>query len=199
MLTLALDTSAVSLSLALANNGTVLAKRRFEDRRGQSEVIIPLIDSALREADRHLNELGQIAVVTGPGSFTGLRLGLAAAAGLARALDCPVIGFDRFTLIRNFASTDKLAIVLESLRAELFVELMPGQPEMLTPDDIAVRLKGEAWTLAGDATSKIAGDFPCLDLPEGADLVVAALAAGCSPSPAQPFYLRAPDVTLTRP
>ncbi len=199
MLLLGLDTAGQTLSVALAENGEVQSRRTCTDRRGQSEALLPLVESCLQETGHILRDITAIAVVTGPGSFTGLRLGLAAAQGLGRALTCPVGGFDRFQLLRTWAARDKLAIVLDSLRAELFAELQPGTPEMLAPDQIAARLDS-SWTLLGDGAPQVPGTFPLLESPPGADLAAQAatvhLQRGLSLPPAIPFYLREPDVTV---
>jgi tRNA threonylcarbamoyladenosine biosynthesis protein TsaB len=197
MLLLGLDTAGTTLDLALADAGEIVVRRSFAERRGQSEALLPLLQSALRQAGREMRDIAAIAVVTGPGSFTGLRLGLAAAEGLSRALGCPVGGFDRFSLIRNHVKADKLAIILESLRAELFAEFESGQPLMLMAENIAARLD-ESWQLAGDGVSRLGKEG--VSLPSGADMVALAahdvLSRGDVLSPARPFYLRAPDVTL---
>lgn len=200
MLILGLDTVGLTLSVALADGGGVVgARRTCTDRRGQSEVLLPLVEACLEETGAALRDVSAIAAVTGPGSFTGLRLGLAAAQGLGRALGCPVGGFDRFTLLRRWDPRAKLAIVLESLRAELFVEMLPGQPLMLIPHAIADQLES-GWTLTGDGAPQVPGDFTRLTPPEGAVLAAQAAAdhlrGGELLPPPHPFYLRPPDVTI---
>ena len=82
---LALETSAKSVSVAVVENGAVLALTH-------SVTLMPLLDSMLKNAGLTAKDMGLIAVAAGPGSFTGLRIGVSAAKGLAWALDLPCCG-----------------------------------------------------------------------------------------------------------
>ena len=215
MLILGLNTAGVALSLCLVERGRVLAQRSFEDRRGQSEVLLPLLGSALCEAGRAMDDLDAIAVVTGPGSFTGLRLGLAAALGLGRALGCPLGGFDRFSVLRDWAHAQESCaglhpvIVLESLRKELYAEIDADKPEMLCAEDIAVRLaapsaSGGRYVGLGDGMSRVhvPPDVLTFPPPDEAELVAFAaerlLEKGRELPSVEPLYLRAPDVSFPK-
>ena len=221
MLVLGINTAGISLSLTLMRDNVVVAHRGFEDRRGQSEVLLPLLGSVLREINAKANDLDGIAVVSGPGSFTGLRLGLSAALGLSRALGCPVTGFDRFSLLRSWAEkqlqdkgldkTHHPAIILVSLRPELYVELEKGKPQMILADTLGERVLASPdtntpdaqWVLIGDAIERIPHTISELPMPDEAELAAQRagllLAQGGKLPPATPYYLRAPDITLTKP
>ena len=108
---LAFDTSAGALSIALAEDGVCVAEHHEAMARGQAEALIPAIDALLAQTGWGYDALDLIAVTIGPGGFTGLRIGLAAARGLALALNIPAIG----------------AITLEVIAAEVG-ELNPGTP-----------------------------------------------------------------------
>src|SRR5687768_8070017 len=91
MILLAIDTAGPRLQLALLRDGAV--DTLVEDMpKGQAERIFPAIDEILARNGTAYADLGRIAVTTGPGSFTGLRIGLAAARGLGLTLEIPVIG-----------------------------------------------------------------------------------------------------------
>ncbi len=196
MLTLGIDSSGLLLTVALCRTGEVVASRSVEQRRQQGEVLLALVDECLVQAKSELGDLAALAVVTGPGSFTGLRLGIAASLGLARSLNCALTGYDRFTLLR----TPETALVFESLRADVFVQIPGHEPQMLLPADILSRWPG---AVAGDGVAKLMAldpARPVAPLPLAAELaaqkVYADLQAKRELPPATPYYLRAPDVTF---
>src|SRR4051812_44848291 len=88
---LAFDCAISGLGVAVVRNGVCLAQHR-EEGRGQAATLLPAIAAVLREAEVDRRALSLIAVTVGPGSFTGVRVGLAAARGLALALGVPLAG-----------------------------------------------------------------------------------------------------------
>ena len=89
---LALDCAGVACSAALWRDGSIVAERTREMVRGHAEALIPMIGEVMAAGGETLNALDRLAVTVGPGSFTGIRVGLAAARGLALAIGCPLIG-----------------------------------------------------------------------------------------------------------
>ena len=89
---LALETSAKSVSAAVTENGTVLASAYQNRGLTHSVTLMPLVDGMLHAAGLTLDDIGLIAVANGPGSFTGLRIGVSAAKGLAWAKELPCCG-----------------------------------------------------------------------------------------------------------
>jgi len=196
MWALGVDTAGVTQSVVLLHSDGRRFIRQSAERRQQGDIVQEFVAQCLAEAGITLKDIGVLAAVTGPGSFTGLRIGLALLQGYARALNCPLTGYDRFTLLR-FTAADAV-IVLESLRAELFVQLTPGQNEMLSPADILPRLTGRA--VVGDGAVYL-GIEPLPTLPEAelaARHALADVAAGRSLLPAIPHYVRPPDVTFPK-
>jgi len=89
---LSIDTSSKTGSVALVDSGHVIADREYAADSGHAEALIAEIDKALKRSKLSLSDIDGIAVAIGPGSFTGLRIGLATAKGLAVSLNKPVVG-----------------------------------------------------------------------------------------------------------
>ena len=117
---LAIDTAAPRLQLALLMDQHV--DTLVEDMpQGQAERIFPAIDELLQRNGVTYAELGRIAVTTGPGSFTGLRIGLSAARGLGLALDISVVGIDTLTALSLIIPDGMEAVVLiDARRGEMY-------------------------------------------------------------------------------
>ena len=98
MLILSLDTAGQSCAVCVWRDGVVLAIREERMARGQDARLVPLLLEVMAAAGVAFPQLDRIAVTRGPGSFTGLRIGLATARGLGLAADKPVIGIDRFSI-----------------------------------------------------------------------------------------------------
>lgn len=96
---LAFDTSGGWCAVALLRRGRVLAHRHEVMARGQGERLFSVIEAAMAEAGTGWRDLAAIGVGTGPGNFTGIRIGVAAARGLALGLGIPAIGIDRFAAL----------------------------------------------------------------------------------------------------
>jgi tRNA threonylcarbamoyladenosine biosynthesis protein TsaB len=212
---LSIDSASAGCAVCVWKDGAVLALRHEHMDRGQDARLIPLVQDAMKEAAVGFSQLDRLAVTRGPGSFTGLRIGLAAARGLGLAAKKPVIGIDRFAIYRHLYVQERrpLTVILESRRLELYVQMFDGAlhvttPMMLTPSEIETLLneKPEA-VVAGDARDSLAK----LSLPsdrflsaQGQEVVACAeLASRVTDlrDPAflpRPLYLRAPDVTFPK-
>src|SRR3982751_1272707 len=92
MIVLGLDTCLASCSVAVRDGARVLASAREVMARGHQERLAPMAQQVMREAGLSFDKLDRIAVTVGPGSFTGLRVGIAFAKGLSAALDIPAAG-----------------------------------------------------------------------------------------------------------
>ncbi len=197
MWALGVDTAGLTQSVVLLHSDGRRFIRQSSERRQQGEIVHGFVTECVAEAAITLKDIGVIAVVTGPGSFTGLRIGLALAQGFTCALGCQIAGYDRFTLLHQ--AVPSAVIVLESLRAELFVQFTPGHTEMLSPADIKAQLAGRP--VVGDGASHL--EVTALaSLPEAELAALQALAditAGRELAPAQPLYVRPPDVSVPKP
>ncbi|MGB0440483.1 MAG: tRNA (adenosine(37)-N6)-threonylcarbamoyltransferase complex dimerization subunit type 1 TsaB, partial [Paracoccaceae bacterium] len=98
---LAFDTSAAHCAAALLSGDHVVARRGLAMSRGQAEALVPLLDDVLAEAGVTYGALTRIGVGIGPGNFTGIRISVACARGLALALGVPAVGISTFQAIRQ--------------------------------------------------------------------------------------------------
>ncbi|MEM9761171.1 MAG: tRNA (adenosine(37)-N6)-threonylcarbamoyltransferase complex dimerization subunit type 1 TsaB, partial [Pseudomonadota bacterium] len=113
---LAIDTSANRCAVALVAEGQALSTRAERMDRGHAERLFPMVREVLAEAGADVSTVERLAVCTGPGSFTGLRVGVAAARGLALGRGIPAIGITRF---------QALAAMLTGARQSSEAETMP--------------------------------------------------------------------------
>jgi tRNA threonylcarbamoyl adenosine modification protein YeaZ len=127
VLILAFDTATDRATSALVADGEVLG-----ERVSRASTLLEDVDALLRQAGAHARELGALAVGTGPGSFTGTRIGLAAARGLALALDLPAAGVS--TLDALAAGAPGALAVIDAKRREIFV----AGPRVLAPAELAL-------------------------------------------------------------
>ena len=216
---LALDSSGASCSVALRRNGVIVACLRRELAHGHAAVLPPMIRSVLDGVA--CERLRAIAVVTGPGSFTGIRIAIAAARGLSLALDLPLVGASGFDVIGFRAGRHPAragtrdVIAIDSRRAEPFVEVRDECGAIVEPGqavDVDAFWRGFATRHGGDAVVRLWGDGagrmsaahtgPRIlavdaDGPSAAEASGVAeekLESGALPDPrsVRPLYLRAP-------
>lgn len=91
MMILAIDSSGLAATVALQRDDVLVGEFTIHNKKTHSQTILPMIDEMIRMADVDKHEIDYVAVASGPGSFTGLRIGAATAKGLAQALDVPVV------------------------------------------------------------------------------------------------------------
>jgi tRNA threonylcarbamoyladenosine biosynthesis protein TsaB len=124
---LVIDTATATCSVALIDGGSVIAAHSDRVGRGHAERLIPMI-ATLPDGGR----ADSILVNCGPGSFTGVRVGLAAARGLGLAWGIPVVGYSTHTLIAACAFTkfmgDAVTVIMEGGHGEVFVQSFTAQP-----------------------------------------------------------------------
>ncbi|MGF1594736.1 MAG: tRNA (adenosine(37)-N6)-threonylcarbamoyltransferase complex dimerization subunit type 1 TsaB, partial [Kiloniellaceae bacterium] len=164
---LALDVAGESCSVALWADGRVVARRFTVMARGQSERLVPMIAEVLAEWGGGFDGLDAIAVTTGPGGFTGVRIGLATARGLALARRLPLIGVSSFEVAAAAASAAERAgrqvlAALDSKRDALFIQRFDsdlgelGPPAEVAAADLAHLLPPGPLVLTGDAAARAA-------------------------------------------
>jgi tRNA threonylcarbamoyladenosine biosynthesis protein TsaB len=126
---LAIDTSSSACSVSIMVNDIFLSQQNIKIDRGHAAAIMPMVQKGLLQSKILPKELKLIATTVGPGSFTGLRVGMAAAKGLAVAINIPLIGVSCFDAVAQRAdknvlspTPDLLIIALNSKREELYIE-----------------------------------------------------------------------------
>jgi tRNA threonylcarbamoyladenosine biosynthesis protein TsaB len=107
-------------------------------QRGHAEILIPKIVALLKKADISFADIDLIAVTIGPGSFTGLRVGLASAKGISLASKIPLVGFKTFEVLANTVFLEKqdnrnLLVAIDSLRADIYCQLYTSQLAEIKP------------------------------------------------------------------
>ena len=157
--------------------------------KGQAERLIPLLEEVLAEAGIGWADLKALAVGTGPGNFTGVRIAVAAARGLALGLNIPAIGVTRLEALAH-GLPGPLTVVEDARRGEVYVqdftETGPG-PARLTTAESVVPLPDVTGSAAGPAALP-----PAMPLAEAIARIAATRADAPQPRPA-PFYLRGAD------
>ena len=219
---LALDTSTSACSAAFWSGGAVQGDQFAEMARGQSEHLVPMIKSVLDGCSVTMQDLDMIAVSTGPGAFTGVRIGLATARGLALASGLPLRGVTSLEAVAHGVPADDrtdrgVLALIDSKRDDVFTQLFDAdlspmsEPQALSPGDVISYCQQYNLdvTLAGDAAERMmehglsgAGVHvrPSSSRhPQAA--VIAAIAAerglpAPDDAPPAPLYLRAPDVKI---
>jgi tRNA threonylcarbamoyladenosine biosynthesis protein TsaB len=194
VLTLAFDTATSVATAALVRDGEVLGERSSRAVR-----VLEDADALFRESGASRAELTRVVVGTGPGSFTGLRLGLAAARGLALALELPVAGIS--TLAALAAGAPGAVPVVDAGRREVFT-LLGGEPAACAPDQVPVGLcVGDGAlryrTVLEERGAEVPPDDDERHVPRAR--FHAQLAREFGPADAvEPLYLRVPDAEQKR-
>ena len=151
---LALETSAKSVSAAVTENGTVLASAYQNRGLTHSVTLMPLVDGMLHAAGLTLDDMGLIAVANGPGSFTGLRIGVSAAKGLAWAKELPCCGVSTLAaMARTSADHHGLVIgAMDARRQQIYHALFRAEDGRVTrlTADCAISLEELASQLRDD-------------------------------------------------
>src|SRR6056297_505547 len=109
---LGIDTATKQCSVALSNNEGILASKSGIGRAAHNEKLSGFIDTVMRESEVEYSQLNGIAVNIGPGSFTGLRIGLSTAKGLAFPHDIPILPISAFTILQESAISQESKFLL---------------------------------------------------------------------------------------
>jgi tRNA threonylcarbamoyladenosine biosynthesis protein TsaB len=221
MKTLAVDTALGACSVAITADGETLAHCWVAMPRGHAEALAPMVGQVMAEASLAFADLDRLAVTTGPGTFTGQRVGLAFMRGLRIALGKPLIGLTTLEVMAAAAEaeagTPLIAVLHEAKRGEVYGALYRGREAILPVQvvayeaileeiqSIAADSSDESLAMAGTAAPEAAawlearGTAATLTTIRQPDALWAARLAETAPEPAEtarPLYLRAPDAKL---
>lgn len=156
---LALETSAKSVSCAVTEDGAVLARAFQCTGLTHSRTLLPMVDAMLQNAELAPESIDLYAVAAGPGSFTGLRIGVSALKGLAWAADKPCAGVSTLlAMAQNLAHSDALLVcAMDARRSQVYNALFEARGGVLTrlTPDRALGLDELAEELRGDTRRKL--------------------------------------------
>ncbi len=204
---LAFDTSAQHCAVALVRGAATLAETTEPMVRGQAERLFPMIEDLLLSAGVTWPEIGTIGVGTGPGNFTGIRISVSAARGLALALGIPAIGVTTFEALAEGIERPVLASV-DARRDESYLQMLNepepaisavvSNPDLAEPFRVGTHLRcvGFDNERLAEKTGGRAVD-PGVSLPVAIARIAAGRAGRPQPRPA-PFYLRKADAAPSR-
>lgn len=212
---LAIDTALGALSAAVLDKAAAepVAVERILMQRGHAEALVPLIERLAARTEGGLASLDRIAVTVGPGSFTGIRVGIAAARALGLALDIPVVGVSTLAALAAplvlSMGNEVIAAALDARHGQIYVQAFgPGGRTLLSPRLSPVReaaralgagpfrftgsgapmMALEAWSMG--LAAEVAGELIAPDI-----VVIARLGLFAEPAsaPPSPLYLKMPD------
>jgi tRNA threonylcarbamoyladenosine biosynthesis protein TsaB len=191
---LAIDCCLEACQAAIVADGVLLAEMSEAMARGHQERLAPMAGEVMAAAGLAFADLVAVAVTVGPGSFSGLRVGLAFAKGLALALDVPCIGVGTLAaLATSVPGLGQRGAAIDNGRGQVWLQRFDGEAALGPPETVAPETLADVGLLVGPTASALAAPGQAaIDLRWPAPLAVARRAAA-HPEPAVPLYLRAPD------
>jgi tRNA threonylcarbamoyladenosine biosynthesis protein TsaB len=219
MLILAIDTAldACAAGILDAEAGRMIAQESQAMKRGHAEALMPLIGRVIKRSGTEFIKLDRIAVTTGPGSFTGLRVGLSAARGIGLAANKPVVGVTTLTAfaapIVSENAERPVVSAIDARHGQIYFQVVSGNGSSLVWPRVgpieealgasefgAPHLVGNAAEMVGQIWPAETPPFAINAQPAPDIAWVAWLGAAVDPeaAPARPFYLRPPDAKPSR-
>jgi len=213
MRVLGIETSTRRGSVAAVEGGVTLGALAHEEPSAHAERVLALVERLLSEVGWTRESIERVAVGIGPGSFTGLRVGIALAQGIALGLGCPIVGVGSLAALASLApATERRTrvAVLDARRGELFIaayavdgteRLAPTAIPVASVPGVLAELGGPSdLVLIGEAAELVGGGYDALALTEPGlpnATAVARMGAELDPgaAPAEPTYVRGPGAT----
>ncbi len=211
---LACDTTQGACSAGIWRGDQPLASRTEPMMRGHAEAIIPMIDAVMAEANVAMDDITRLGVTIGPGTFTGVRLGLAAMRAIAIARALPLIGVSSFWAMAQADITGLPVTICVAARSGVFYmqnfEVAPcadakAAPQIIAQDDVADFCPPTPFAVVGSGASALAAVLSHAQIspaPAWPDIARVAQYTRTAPLPdalPEPIYLRPPDATLPDP
>jgi len=215
MRVLAIDTALGACSAAIldTDQGGIIASESVPMVRGHAEALMPLLHRLVQQTDSGFAELDRVAVTTGPGSFTGLRVGIAAARGIALSIDKPAVGLSTLSAYAapHLADDDNAPVVvaIDARHQHVYLQVFgPGGRSVIDPRLAPLREAARAAAAAparivGSAAQAVAAALAAndaapilVDARDAPDIAWVARMGAALPegqAPPKPQYLRAPD------
>ena len=215
MRVLAIDTALAACSAAVLDTGQggIVASESLPMERGHAEALMPLVKRVMDQAGMAFFDIDRVAVTTGPGSFTGLRVGIAAARGIALAADKPAVGLSTLAAYAapHMAADDSFPVVaaIDARHGHVYLQVFSAggrtftTPRLATLREAVQAASATPSCIVGSAAQAVADALPQTDSPPAAvdarnapDIAWVARMGAVVPesqSPPVPQYLRAPD------
>lgn len=209
---LALDTAQTACSVAVVRNAEHQDRkisRLFEWRpRGHAEVLAQMIGDVVERSGTSFNALDRVAVTVGPGSFTGLRVGIATARAIALAADLPIVGITTFEAVaanacKAMKNTSSICVLFDARRGEIYMQIFDPdlnpvmEPTVCPLESVAERLPDHEIIAIGSGVDLVNDNrlivSPALNVPDAAIIAEIAATRQLEGSPPEPLYLRDPD------
>ena len=223
MKTLGIDTALGACSVALLDGDRVVSHAHEQMQRGHAEALAPMAESVMRESGNSFSNLERLAVTTGPGTFTGQRVGLAFARAMALALKIPIVGVTTLDAMAAQALSEENAdwavAVSDARRGEVYLGARASSGETLIAASISgheaaadqvlktLRIYGDNLALAGTGAELLQSllgsegrNLHPANVQQPDAIFVARLGAvlPAPDAPPRPLYLRAPDAKLPK-
>jgi tRNA threonylcarbamoyladenosine biosynthesis protein TsaB len=218
MLCLGVDTVSAKASVALVDGATrqTLAETSLPAGRGQSAALLAGVDTVLTDSGYEFKDLEQLMVMTGPGSFTGIRVGLSFLKGVALSLNIPLSGMNHFQVIAHNCPADQkddYLIALEAGRGEKFFHFGHGNSLTGTPLNCDFEALKSGYRPQVSACQTVISDFTPVPLPfditwqelqqtTARQLILAVIRQGIKtetlPQSPMPYYIRPADTTESK-
>jgi tRNA threonylcarbamoyladenosine biosynthesis protein TsaB len=194
MIILAIETAIGTCGVALVKDGFVLAEITSAESHKQAELLPEMLGAVLDKAGINFSDIGKISVNIGPGSFTGIRIGLAFAEGIATAHKIPLIPVTSLEAMAHGFSGNLVA-VQEAMRGDCYFQEIGGsEAKMIAWSDLANNIKAGAFVVSTNPEKVPVGNWKIYEnsaFPTASKIAI--IAAGKQPSPTIPYYIRPPD------
>ena len=201
MRVLVIDTALDACTAAVFEDGRALGVCSEPMARGHSERLGGFVRDAVANAGG-FDGIERIGVTVGPGSFTGLRVGLAFAQGLGAALDLPVVGISTLEALARSADrgTGTTAAVIDARRGQVYLQRFRDGSAVSEPEALSIEagigvLADNGWRITGSGAALVGGSAEAATMPDPAALALLTAVHDPAAHPPRPLYLRAPDAT----
>lgn len=190
---LAIDCATGPLSVAVWKNGGVAAYLEDVGSNMQSARLVPMIENVLKKSNTAYADLSAVACTTGPGSFTGIRVALATARGIAFAAGVKGLGFTTLEVLAH-TQKGKVLAALNAGKGECYYQMFEhgrATSEPRVGDFARAKTEANNATIVGNMDTNSALTFP------RADILAVLATTGATPRALSPFYIRPPDAKPT--
>lgn len=213
MLTLAINTASSITAIALLDSQTLLGEKSWQSSNDEAEKLMPAIDELIKEHDKSYEEIKRVIAIKGPGSFTGLRVGITVANTIAYLNKCDLFTIDTFGYWHSVSTiadeatdtntTATTALLIFAGSKGVYLSLPGKEPENINLDELNNRLKAKNISKTfGDITEsqKSTLDIPFEETPESFGTIISKLPSESLTKETiiKPNYIKSPGITLSK-